>query len=135
MGGYDLWFEEGSEGVSAVSNIVRNNTVGIYFHNNGVKDRTLSQMLIVSNVITESRNSLLGFGSHNHQAARAQQNSVAFNTFEDNAGAVLDQGGATDFWFMSNSFDQPSYSRIVEVRASDISILTPLQKLSLIDQQ
>ena len=38
---------------------------------------------------------------------------------------VFDQGGATDFWFMSNSFDQPSYGRIAGNRASDISVLDP----------
>lgn len=124
-GGYGLWFEEGSEGVSAFNNTMRNNTVGIYFYNGGVKDRTLSQMLIVNNIVAESRNSPLGFGSHHGQAALTQQNLFASNIFKDNNGAVFDQGGATDFWFMSNVFDQPSYGRIAGNRASDISILDP----------
>ena len=67
-GGYGLWFEEGTQGVSAFNNTLCNNTVGIYLYNNGVKDRTLSQLMVVGNTVTESRMAPLGFGSHNGQA-------------------------------------------------------------------
>merc|ERR1712195_256384 len=126
--GYGLWFEEGSQGVSAFNNTIRNNTVGIYLYNNGVKDRTLSQLIVVSNTVTESRHHPLGFGSHNNQAALTQQNLFASNTFKNNNGEIFDQGGARDFWFMSNSFDQPAYvaaSGIAGVNAADISMLDP----------
>jgi hypothetical protein len=126
--GYGLWFEEGSQGISAFNNTVRNNTIGIYLYNNGVKDRTLSQIMVVSNTVTDSRHAPLGFGSHNNQAALTQQNLFASNVFKNNQGEIFDQGGAVDFWFMSNSFDQPIYavaSRITGVNAADVSMLDP----------
>lgn len=128
LAGYGLWFEEGTQGISAFNNTIRNSTVGIYLYNNGVKDRTLSQLMIVENTVTESRSAPLGFGSHNNQAALTQQNVFASNTFKDNNGAVFDQGGAKDFWLMSNSFDQPTYvaaSKISGVNAADVSMLDP----------
>jgi hypothetical protein len=126
--GYGLWFEEGSQGISAFNNTIRNNTVGIYLYNNGVKDRTLSQLMVVGNTVTESRHEPLGFGSHNGQAARTQQNLFASNVFKNNSGQIFDQGGAVDFWFMSNSFDQPTAlaaGRIEGTNAADVSLLDP----------
>jgi len=126
--GYGLWFEEGSQGVSAFNNTIRNNTVGIYLYNGACKDRTLSQLVIVSNTVTDSRNAPLGFGSHNGQAARTQQNLFASNVFKNNNGEIFDQGGADDFWLMSNSFDQPTYvaaSKIAGVNAAAVSMLDP----------
>lgn len=78
--------------------------------------------------MTESRNAPLGFGSHNGQAALTQQNVFASNVFKNNSGEVFDQGGANDFWLMSNNFDQPTYvaaGRIEGVSAADVSLLDP----------
>ena len=62
------------------------------------------------------------------QAALTQQNVFASNVFRNNSGEVFDQGGAHDFWLMSNSFDQPTAvaaARIEGVPASAVSLLDP----------
>ena len=110
------------------NNTIRNSSVGIYLYNNGVKDRTLSQLMVVGNTVSESRMAPVGFGSHNGMAALTQQNMFASNVFKNNSGAVFDQGGGTDTWFVSNQFDQPAgaaNSRLAGLSAEAVSVLDP----------